>query len=180
MSSASRFPFSTACALSLMRAVVLSAASALFPARLRTSSATTAKPFPASPALAASMEALSARIFVWNAISPMVPFISCIFSDVLRIWAMALRSSFIWALPCSAMHEVLPDNSRALSVSFTLSLIILSVEATSPDISSTREVCFEALSARLAAPCETFPAPEYTTAAASLISENTPPSSEMM
>ena len=33
-----------------------------------TSSATTAKPFPASPALAASMEALSARRLIWLAI----------------------------------------------------------------------------------------------------------------
>ena len=47
-------------------------ASALLLARLRTSSATTAKPFPAFPALAASTAALNASIFVWNAISSIV------------------------------------------------------------------------------------------------------------
>ena len=41
-------------------------------ARLRTSSATTAKPMPASPARAASTAALSARMLVWNAISSIV------------------------------------------------------------------------------------------------------------
>ena len=38
-----------------------------FVARLPTSFATTAKPLPASPALAASMEALSDNMFVWKA-----------------------------------------------------------------------------------------------------------------
>ena len=37
------------------------------------SSATTANPFPASPALAASIDALSARRFVWLAILRIVP-----------------------------------------------------------------------------------------------------------
>ena len=41
--------------------------------RLRISSATTAKPFPASPALAASMEAFKASRFVCDAIPSMVP-----------------------------------------------------------------------------------------------------------
>ena len=40
----------------------------LLPDRAPISSATTAKPLPASPALAASIEALSARRFVWFAI----------------------------------------------------------------------------------------------------------------
>jgi hypothetical protein len=41
-------------------------------ARLRTSSATTANPMPASPARAASTAALRARMLVWKAISSMV------------------------------------------------------------------------------------------------------------
>ena len=45
------------------------AAAALLCARDRTSSATTAKPEPASPARAASTAALRARILVWKAIS---------------------------------------------------------------------------------------------------------------
>ena len=41
--------------------------------RFLTSSATTANPFPCSPALAASMEALSERILVWSAIETIFP-----------------------------------------------------------------------------------------------------------
>ncbi len=50
-------------------------------ARLRTSSATTAKPMPASPARAASTAAFSARMFVWNAISSIVLMIFATFAD---------------------------------------------------------------------------------------------------
>ncbi len=54
---------------SSIREAVSRAACAQRWARLRTSSATTAKPMPASPARAASTAAFSARMFVWNAIS---------------------------------------------------------------------------------------------------------------
>ena len=54
---------------SSIRDVVFLAASPLLFARFRTSSATTAKPFPASPARAASTAAFKASIFVWNAMS---------------------------------------------------------------------------------------------------------------
>jgi hypothetical protein len=49
--------------------VVSFAALALLAARLRTSSATTAKPLPCCPARAASTASFSAKIFVWKAIS---------------------------------------------------------------------------------------------------------------
>ena len=65
------------------------AASALLPARFLTSSATTAKPFPALPALAASTAALSARILVWKVISSMVLTISEISFDLLSMAFMA-------------------------------------------------------------------------------------------
>ena len=50
------------------KAFISFAASADLEARFLTSCATTANPFPASPAVAASTAALSERIFVWNAI----------------------------------------------------------------------------------------------------------------
>jgi hypothetical protein len=55
------------CAFSMELAInslVSFAETALLPARLRTSSATTAKPLPAEPALAASTAAFSARMLV--------------------------------------------------------------------------------------------------------------------
>ncbi len=58
--------------VSSISVVVSRAACAARCARLRTSSATTAKPAPASPARAASTAAFSARMLVWNAISSIV------------------------------------------------------------------------------------------------------------
>ncbi len=55
-----------------MSTLVFWAASEDLAARLRTSSATTEKPFPAVPALAASTAAFSARMLVWKAMSSMV------------------------------------------------------------------------------------------------------------
>ena len=58
-----------------IRSLVALAASSDLVARLRTSSATTAKPLPAEPARAASTAAFSARILVWNAMFSMVAMI---------------------------------------------------------------------------------------------------------
>jgi hypothetical protein len=67
-------------------------------ARLRTSSATTAKPMPASPARAASTAAFSARMLVWNAISSIVLMIFDTFALDSRIDAidctMSLSAAF--------------------------------------------------------------------------------------
>ena len=71
---------------------VTRAASALRIARLRTSSATTAKPLPASPARAASTAAFSARRFVWKAISSMVFTIFAVSSDDALIFSIDCES----------------------------------------------------------------------------------------
>jgi len=77
---------------------------------LRTSPATTANPLPCSPARAASTAALSARRFVWKAIS----FITDIISDIFLLdWFISfieLIAMSAWLLPCD-------DFSAPLSVS---------------------------------------------------------------
>ncbi len=72
VSSAILVPFCTCLIEFAINVLVPFAASALLLAKFLTSSATTAKPLPASPALAASTAALSARIFVWKAMSSIV------------------------------------------------------------------------------------------------------------
>ena len=52
--------------------------------RVLTSAATTANPLPASPARAASMVALRASRFVWEAISEMMPIMLPMRSDASR------------------------------------------------------------------------------------------------
>ena len=78
-------PFCTALIVEEISSRVLFADSADLEARLRTSSATTAKPFPASPARAASIAAFSASMFVWNAMSSMDFMTSDIASDCFSI-----------------------------------------------------------------------------------------------
>ena len=72
-----------------MSSLVALAAWSDFEARLRTSSATTAKPLPAEPARAASTAAFRAKILVWNAISSMVAIILPISSEDFEILAIA-------------------------------------------------------------------------------------------
>ncbi len=71
-------------------------------------SATTAKPFPASPALAASIEALSARRFVCDVI-PSIVLVSC----------LTYSNSF---LNVSRIVSILPDNADILLVISTTSV----------------------------------------------------------
>src|SRR5450830_1185833 len=72
-------PWSTRSTLAEIRVLISLAASALRPARARTSPATTAKPRPCSPARAASTAAFSARMLVWKAMPSMTPMMSAIF-----------------------------------------------------------------------------------------------------
>ena len=79
--STSTVPCSTRCTLSLIRVLISLAASALRPARLRTSLATTAKPRPCSPARAASTAAFRARMLVWKAMPSITLMMSEIFLE---------------------------------------------------------------------------------------------------
>ena len=78
--------------LSINSLVALAASSDL-EARLRTSSATTAKPLPALPARLASTAAFNAKILVWKAIFSMVSIILRIFMEELEIFSMAVLNS---------------------------------------------------------------------------------------
>ena len=106
-------------------------ASALLLARLRTSSATTANPFPAAPARAASTAALRERIFVWNAISSMVLMILLISFEQLLMSDMASIMCcifwllvFISALTVSAMLLACPALSAFCLTLSEISLIV--------------------------------------------------------
>ena len=106
--------------LSISSAVFLEATELLL-ARLRTSSATTANPLPASPALAASTAAFRARILVWKAMSSMVLMILLISLEERAISSIAVIISRIWSLQISASFPAVPDwvfASRALSAVF--------------------------------------------------------------
>ena len=82
-----------------MSTLVFWAASEDLAARLRTSSATTEKPFPAVPALAASTAAFSARMLVWKAMSSMVLMMPPIW---LEDSSMFLVAAVSWAIFVSA------------------------------------------------------------------------------
>ena len=94
-------PFSTALIEFSIRAAVFLDASALLLAKFLTSSATTAKPFPAEPARAASTAAFNASMFVWNAMSSIVLIILPISVELFVISFIAPINSSILALLCS-------------------------------------------------------------------------------
>ena len=124
-----------------MRAEVFFEASADFPARLRTSSATTANPFPAAPARAASTAAFKARILVWNAISSIVLMIFPISLELLLMSVMAESISCIrWLLsPASSLTlSAMSLAAFAFSAFFSTLLEISLMVAAS---SSTEEAC---------------------------------------
>src|SRR5579871_1195117 len=133
---------------SSIRPAVSLAACAQRCARLRTSSATTANPMPASPARAASTAALSARMLVWKAISSMTLMIFEILSlDALisfidkTIWSrLWLASDTRWAA-----SDMLSDATREFSVFFCAIEWISSLEA---EVSSMDAACSDEPCAR--------------------------------
>ncbi len=116
-----------------MSSDVFWAASALRWARFRTSSATTANPFPASPARAASTAAFKAKRFVWKAMSSMVLMILEVSSDEFLISSIALVIRFMAETPLSTNGR---DSFMAISAWLEFSADCLVWE----DISSSEEV----------------------------------------
>ena len=148
-------PFSTAFREASIRAAVLLEASADLLARLRTSSATTANPFPALPARAASTAAFRARIFVWNAISSIVLIIFPISLEELLISSIAAIISCIWPL-LSAICLPVCIAFALTSIAFSALLLTCSEISLMVAASSSME---EACSV---APCDKAWAPEDT------------------
>ena len=110
-----RAPFSTASMVSSISTPVLCAAFADFWASSPTSSATTAKPFPAEPALAASIAAFRERILVWKAMSSIVLIILLISLDLCVISVIAPCISCIFSLLRNTASRVSPCRLLACS-----------------------------------------------------------------
>ena len=180
VSSAILVPFSTArMELSISAAVFLDASADLL-ARLRTSSATTAKPFPASPARAASTAALSASMLVWKAISSIVLIIFPIsLEEELISFIASIMVCICWLL--SVIFS--PTSSASLltlcafsALDFTWLEISLIVAASS----STEEACSVAPWERAWEPDATWSLPDATWSADWLICPNTDESLSMI
>lgn len=96
--------FSTSLLISLINSVILATESALFFASVPISEATTAKPLPASPALAASIEAFKDKRFVSSAILPIRLIMSTISPDAVP--TLSTASCKLWiesSMPSSAL-----------------------------------------------------------------------------
>ncbi|MNR27606.1 hypothetical protein D3C85_1448860 [compost metagenome] len=93
-----------------INALTSRAACALRCANDRTSPATTAKPLPCSPTLAASTAAFSARMLVWNAIPSMTETISEILRELAEISPIVLTTADTTVLPRCAISEALAAN----------------------------------------------------------------------
>jgi len=170
VSSAIFVPLRTARREFSIRADVLFDASADLLARLLTSSATTAKPFPASPALAASTAAFNANILVWKAMSSMVLIIFPISLEELLISSMACIMSCIWRLLSVIRRPISTAFSLALRAFSAFRLIRDAISFTVAATSSMELACSVEPCDKDCAPMDTCSEPEDTCSAASLIS----------
>ena len=128
---------------SIISAVSL-AAEALFPARFRTSSATTAKPFPWMPALAASTAAFSARMLVWKAISSMTLIILEIFSEASLMSVIAPIISDMLSLMVMASFPIFSTKSFASLICSTFTFVRSAISFMDAVISSVALACWVA------------------------------------
>ena len=167
--STTRLPSSTEAMEPSISSLVALAASSDLVARFRTSSATTAKPLPAAPALAASTAALRARMLVWKAMFSMVAMILPICWEEAEICSIAVFScpTYSTLVPsCApAWFTKLPASSVALAVLLALSEISLMVA----ESSWTELACWVAPWARAWALVDTCSEPEETCSALSRI-----------
>ena len=127
--------------------VVVLAASALRCARLRTSSATTANPFPASPARAASTAAFSASKLVWKAISSMVFTILAVSSEDCLILPIVSVIRTMAAVPRSADSRAVWASVLAWLEFSEFCLVIEEISSSEEEISSSEDACSDAPSA---------------------------------
>ena len=133
------------------------AAPAALMARFLTSSATTANPAPASPALAASTAALSARRLVWKAISSMVLIILDVSALALEMSAIDSVSRdmdwFAFATTClvSAMRAF------AWIAWSAFCRVIEDISSSEEEVSSMDAACCDAPSASCWLDCEICP-----------------------
>ena len=110
--------------------LVRAAASVDLAARVRTSSATTAKPRPLSPARAASTAALRERILVWKAMSSITLMMSSISAEEDFMCCMASTMRCICSCPSFACSPARAVISRALRASLAFSVILRDMSVT--------------------------------------------------
>ena len=129
-----------AMAVSIFDAVSL-AACALRWASARTSSATTAKPMPASPARAASTAAFSARMLVWKAISSIVLMIFATSSLDVLMSRMALFIASMSCVPVSAAARASFASAVARWAPSALRCVVLDISSSEELVSSREAAC---------------------------------------
>ncbi len=117
------------------------AASALRCARLRTSAATTAKPRPCSPALAASTAALSARMLVWKAMPSMTPVMSPICFELALIEPMVCTTRPTTSPPRPATRAALTASSLACFALSAFWVIVALNSSMVEEVSSSDAAC---------------------------------------
>ena len=135
--------------------VALDASSDLL-ARLRTSSATTAKPLPAVPARAASTAAFSARMLVWKAIFAIVPMISRTSSAEALISSIAVIILRIRSLQTPTWEPAASAFPREFCAILEFSLALWVISVIVAESSSTARACSVAPCASACALFETW------------------------